>query len=168
MLSTGSPEEQRPTLAKIWNSLREVPFLRGLVRALVGYVKVVGAIVVGIFFLAMAMMVGNALFGNYFEAGEAVLKDTAIAQGDITRALSYIFDNPGRLDVRNDYSVYAYIPKKNFMLVPFPDRDRAIAIVGKSWCENRRVIGSKHTLPKVEVRDIHTGEVLGSYRCFAK
>jgi hypothetical protein len=39
------------------------------------------------------------------------------------------------------HSVRAYISKKNYMIVPYLDRDTAIAAVGKAWCEDKGVNG---------------------------
>jgi hypothetical protein len=74
-----------------------------IVRWVVGISLVGTGIVIGI---VIVWMVAMALFGGFFEANKDVLKDTARAQSDIGRALYSVFNDPGRLDVRNDYSVY--------------------------------------------------------------
>lgn len=120
-------------------------------------------VVVGICILLIIVQIGIALFGSWFEADKIVLKRTAKAQEDIENALFLNFNDFGRLEVRADYSVHAYISKKNYMFLPFPDRDEAITRVGKAWCENKGVI--RWYMPKVVLRDIQTGEQLGCYRC---
>lgn len=119
--------------------------------------------VVGICILLIIVQVGIVLFGSWFEADKIVLKNTAKAQENIGNALLLTFNDFGRLEVRLDYSVRAYISKKNYMLLPYPDRDEAIARVGKAWCENKGV--NRWYMPKVVLRDIQTGEELGCYRC---
>jgi hypothetical protein len=165
MSSVGSPEEQRPTLAETWKSLREDFSLRGLLRLSELIVVGIFTLAIGIITLVIVGEIGIALFGHLFKADEAVWKETGDAQANISRALFHTFEDFGKLDVRLDYSVYAYIPKKDYLRVPYPNRDDAIAIVGKAWCQNRRVIDSKHRMPKVVLRDIQTGEELNRYRC---
>lgn len=119
---------------------------------------------VGFCILLIIVSVGPiALFGSWFEANEIVLKDTAKAQEDIRNALLLTFNDFGRLEVRRDYSMRAYISKKNYMFVPYPDRDEAITSVGKIWCENKGVF--RWYLPGVILRDIQTGEELSNYSC---
>ncbi len=116
--------------------------------------------------LFIMYMVGIALFGNWFEADKSELNHIAKAQEKISSALYVTYDYFGRLDVRKDGSVYAYIQKKNYMTVSYPDRDAAITYVGKAWCEDKVI--EKITfisMPKVVLRDIQTGEDLGGYRC---
>lgn len=120
-------------------------------------------VVVGFCILLIIVQVGIALFGSWFKADKIVLKNTAKAQEDLGNALLLTFNDLGKLEVRLDYSVRAYISKKNYMLLPFPDRDEAITRVGKAWCENKGVI--HWYMPKVVLRDIQTGEELGCYRC---
>lgn len=122
--------------------------------------------IVGFCILVIIVPVGIALFGDWLKADRIVLKGTAKGREDIHNALLQNFNDFGRLEVREDYSVYAYISKKNFMLIPFPDRDEAITRVGKAWCENEGVI--IWYMPKVVLRDIETGEKLGCYRCLFK
>ena len=125
--------------------------------------KLVGVIIT----LAIIWEVGMILFGINFEADKTMLKDTDSAERRTSMQLLASFDDPGRFQVRYDYSVYAYIPKEKYMRIPYPDRDRAITKVGKMWCEGK---GAVHWwyLPKVVLRDIHTGEDLASYRCFGE
>lgn len=106
---------------------------------------------------------GIAMFGDWFQANKTILKDTRKAQENIRNALLLDFNDTGRLDVRYDYSVLAYISKKNYMVIPYPDRDKAITRIGKAWCENEGV--NRWYMPKVVFRDIQTGEEFGSYRC---
>ncbi len=84
----------------------------------------------------------------------------------VSIALFWTFNDFGRLEVHRDYSVSAYISKKNYMLVPYPDRDKAITSVGRRWCENKGVF--RWYMPKVILRDIQNGEELGSYSCLFK
>lgn len=116
-----------------------------------------------IFILIIAVQIGIALFGSWFEADKAMLRKTAKAQEDLHNALLLGFNDFGRFEIRYDYTVRAYISKENYMLVPYPDRDETIATVGKAWCKNKAVI--RWYMPKVVLRDIQTGEDLGSYGC---
>ena len=95
--------------------------------------------IIGICIIVIGVQVGIVLFGSWFEADKSVLKDTAKAQEDIGSALFLAFNDFGRLEVRYDYSVRVYISKKSYMLVPYPDRDKAISTVGRAWCDNESV-----------------------------
>ena len=57
------------------------------------------------------------------------------AQDEIRNILLLTFNDFGRLEVREDYTVRAYILKKNYMQVAYHDRDKAITKIGKVWCE---------------------------------
>jgi hypothetical protein len=107
--------------------------------------------------------VGITLFGSRFEANENVLKETAKAQANISNALLLAYNDSGRLEVRRDQSVHVYIPKKNYMSVPYPDRDAAVDLVRKAWCEDEGI--NFWNDPVIELRDIQTGEELYSCRC---
>jgi hypothetical protein len=122
-------------------------------RWLVGLVVVIGLVIV----------VGIVVFGDSFEASESLMNATSKAQDKIGGALYQTFGEIGRLDVREDCSVRVYISKRGYMQVPYPDRDEAVRTVGKAWCTNEPV--ERWRLPKVVLRDIETGEELGSYGC---
>ncbi|MGD0236208.1 MAG: hypothetical protein ABSC55_16940 [Syntrophorhabdales bacterium] len=115
--------------------------------------------------LAIGLIIGLgiALFGHWFEASEGVMNDTAKAQDKISSALYLVFNEFGRLDVREDHSVRVYISKRAYMQVPYPDRGGAVRTIGKAWCEDKEI--GRWRLPKVVLRDIQTGEELGSYGC---
>jgi hypothetical protein len=115
--------------------------------------------------LMLIFQVGIALFGDWFEADEIILKNTDKAQVDIRNALFLVYNDFGRLEVCRDYSVRAYIPKKNYMSVPYPDRNAAISLVGKAWCENKKI--HLWHMPIVVLRDIQTAERLDSYHCLS-
>jgi hypothetical protein len=91
------------------------------------------------------------------------MNDTAKAQEKIGDALYRVFGEYGRLEVREDSSVRAYISRESYMAVPYPDRAEAVRTVGESWCTNEGI--EQWFLPKVVLRDIQTGEKLGSYGC---
>ena len=116
-----------------------------------------------IMLLAIAVQVGIALFGDWFEADKTVMKNTVTAQQTLKNALFITFGDLGRLEVRQDCSVRAYISKRNYLQIPYPDRNEAIRTVGKAWCEDKKIVSWR--LPKVLLRDIETGEKLGSYGC---
>jgi hypothetical protein len=83
-----------------------------------------------LFFLVIVFLAGIVMFGDRHKATENDLKATAKAQADISNALFIAYHDFGRIEVRYDRSVYAYIPKKNYMSVPYPDRDESIVIPG--------------------------------------
>ena len=124
----------------------------------------VASIISVLFLFVLVVQGGVALFGDWFKASKTMLQETDKAQEELGNAIFLTFNAYGRLDVRSDYSVYAYLSKDSYMLVPYPDRDQAIDSIGKAWCKNKSVI-PWYTLPKVVLRDIRTGEVLGSHRC---
>ena len=135
---------------------------REFVGLVLNLLKVIGAICT----IVIISQVWIVMFGNSSEADKAMLKDTEKAQVNIKNALLLVYDDYGRLEVRSDYSVHAYIPKKNYMSVPYPDRNVAIDLVGKAWCENKGV--NLWYMPKVILRDIQTGETFDSYRCLSE
>lgn len=126
----------------------------------------IGSIIGAIIILIVVVQVGIVLFGDWFEADKNIMKDTAEAQTKITSALFLAFEDLGRLEVRKDYTVRAYISKNNYMQVAYPDRDGAIANVGKTWCEDKGI--NIWYMPKVVISDIQTGQDLGTYRCLFK
>jgi hypothetical protein len=149
-------------------------FKEGLAKVFTVLVKVFKFMAGGLalmFFLYLAVIiifhVGIGLFGGWFEADNTVLKETAKAQVDISNVLSLVYKDFGRLDVRRDHSVRAYIPKKNYVSVPYPDRKEAINLVGKawSWCRDKDIKSFIVHMPKVELLDIETGDNLDTYHC---
>lgn len=111
--------------------------------------------------ILIAVQIGIAIFGYWFEADETVLNDTKIAQQNLSNALLSTFDHYGKLQIRLDYSVRAYIPRENYMNIAYPYRKAAIIFVGKAWCETNGII--RWYCPKVEICDIQNGEILGVY-----
>ena len=114
--------------------------------------------------LIVIIQVGIVLFGSRFDADKTVLKETSVAQESLKQTLYQVFNDNGKLEIRMDYSVYAYISPKNYIGFPYPDRSDAITKVGKAWCEEKGM--NVWYLPKVQIRNIEDGEVLGTYRCF--
>ncbi len=106
---------------------------------------------------------GIGLFGEWFEASEGVVNDTVKAQQELNTALYQVFNESGRLEIRENCTVRAYISKENYMQVPYPDRNGAIRAVGKAWCTNTE--SERCHGPMVELRDIQTNDELGSYAC---
>jgi hypothetical protein len=155
-------EDKRPwkkRTKKSWETPQKVTFSE--VGKKLG--KFCGGIIGFVVAIVIVVNAGTALFGGWFEANKSVMKDTAKAQEKIGSALYQTFGETGRLDVRGDCSVRAYISRQNYMLIPYPDRDQAIRTVGAAWCEDEEITG--WYLPKVYLRDIETGEKLGSYGC---
>ncbi|KPK36972.1 MAG: hypothetical protein AMK70_00005 [Nitrospira bacterium SG8_35_1] len=93
-----------------------------------------------------------------------MLKDTSAAQEKLKKTIYQVFNDNAKLEVRLDYSVFAYISGKNYMSIPYPDRDVPLTKVGKAWCEEKGT--NIWYLPKVQIRNIENGEILGTYRCF--
>jgi hypothetical protein len=122
------------------------------------------SLIIGIaIFLAIAGAFLNVIFGGFFKATPGMNIDTATVQDKLSDVLYANFDEFGRLEVRLDYSMHAYIPRTNYMKVPYPDRDESIRNVGKIWCGSRRV--PHYFLPKFFINDIQTGKELGKYGC---
>lgn len=116
-----------------------------------------------IILLIIFVQVGIVLFGDWFKADKTVIKNSSVAQKKLSEALYQVFNDYGKLEVRQDYSVRAYISGKTYMSIPYPDREAAITKVGKTWCEENGI--NIWYLPKVQICDVQTGEVLGTYRC---
>jgi hypothetical protein len=121
------------------------------------------ALIGALFALIIAVLAGMALFGGWFEASKSVMEGTAEAREELASALYMVFGEFGKCEVRQDYSVRAYISKHSYMQIPYPDRDKAITSVCKVWCKGNGV--EWWHLPKVVLRDIQTGENLASYGC---
>lgn len=126
----------------------------------------VACLIGGILILVVIIQFGRVLFGDLFDADKGVMRKTTEAQNKIRNALLLTFNDFGKLEVREDYTVRAYISKKNYEQVSNHDRDKAIAKIGKIWCEDKSI--NIWYLPKVILRDIDTGENLGSYSCLSK
>jgi hypothetical protein len=116
--------------------------------------------------LAIAVYIVMVLFAEYFEARQDVMVKTAEAQSNLCNAVFDNFSDFGKLDVRLDNSVHVYIAKRNYMMVAYPDRDRAITSVGEIWCNDKGV--DRALWPKVCLCDLQTGDELGSYRCITR
>jgi hypothetical protein len=114
--------------------------------------------------LIIIVQIGIVLFGDLFDADKTVLEDTSEAQERLGQSLYQVFNDNAKLEVRQDYSVHAYISIKNYMSIPYPDRDAAITKVGKAWCDEKGM--NIWYLSKVQIRDIESGDALGTYRCF--
>lgn len=125
-----------------------------------------GGVIGGIIVLIIIVQVGIALFGDWFQADKTVMNHTSEARDKLSNALFLTFFDYGRLEIRQDYTVHAYISKKNYTQVAYPDRDEAISAIGKVWCEDKGI--NSWYIPKVVIRDIQTGEDLGTYRCLSK
>jgi len=147
-------DERKSEFWKYWTK-----FYADLVKAFTRLAGVLASILA----LLIIFQIGVALFGDRFEASNADLKKTEKARADISNALFLIYNDFGRLEVRSDHSVHAYIQKKDYMSVPYPDRSNVISFVGKEWCKNKGV--NHWYLPKVVLRDIQTGEILDSCYC---
>ena len=80
--------------------------------------------------------------------------------------MSYVFNDYGRLDIREDCSVHIYNPNKSYMDVPHQDRDAAVVSVRKAWCDDGFAKANNLFIPKIVLRGINTGENLGTYRYF--
>ena len=100
---------------------------------------------IGIIALCALIGLGYQVYGagiNFFferhEASQEKLNETVRAQGELQNAVLSTFYAWPRLDVRNDYSVHAYISRQEFDQVPFPDRDKAITKIGETWCDDKR------------------------------
>lgn len=124
------------------------------------FTKAVGILILTI----VAVQLGVVLFGALFDADTIAIKDTSAAKEKLGKTLYAVFKDYGRFDVRLDHSVRAYISRTKYMSIAYPDREAAITKVGKAWCEDKGV--NIFYLPKVQIRDIETGDVLGTYRCF--
>lgn len=114
-------------------------------------------------FLAVVLYAIIALFGSSFDATESQVKETAYAQSKLSNAVISTFLDIPKIEVTMDYSVRAYIHKKNYMAIPYPYRAQAVTSIGQTWCDNPGAF--RFLLPKVVLRDFQTGEVLASYRC---
>jgi hypothetical protein len=116
--------------------------------------------------LAIVIYTIMVLFAEYFKARQDIMIKTAEAQLNLCNAVFDNFSDVGKLDVRLDNSVYVYIAKRNYMMVAYPDRDRAITSVGEIWCNGKGV--DRGLWPKVCLCDLQTGDELGSYRCITR
>jgi hypothetical protein len=89
------------------------------------------------------------------------------ARAEFLEATALVF--PGsdvRIEERRAGNVYLYVGLKSFEDIPFPDRDRALRVLGASWCSNlSREWANFIFLPSVSIRDIRSGKELGSYAC---
>jgi hypothetical protein len=103
------------------------------------------------------------LFGPKFAATASQVKETEFAQKKLSSAIFSTLQDVPKIEVAIDYSVRAYIHKRNYMAVPYPYRAEAITSIGKAWCDNPGAF--RLLLPKVVLRDFQTGEVLAAYRC---
>lgn len=120
-----------------------------------------GGAVIG---LVIVTLIGMALFGDWFDAGQDMLAKTTMAQKHLSESINKYFMENGRLEVKTDYSVIVYISKSNYEHIPYPDRKIVLNEIGGVWCGDKNVY-ILH-LPKVQLRDIKTGETLATYRCF--
>ncbi len=122
----------------------------------------IGALII-LAIVAYAVMV---LFAGHIKARQDVMIKTAQAQCNLCNVVFDNFSDFGKLDVRLDNSVYVYIARRNYMMIAYPDRDRAIASVGETWCDDKGV--DRALWPKVCLCDLQTGDELGSYRCMTR
>jgi hypothetical protein len=110
---------------------------------------------------------GIAFFFERQEASQEKLIETKQAQEELAVALVNTFNVLPRLEMNNDYSVHAYISKHDFDTIPYPDRDKAIIKIGRTWCNNQLISNNVILfLPHVYIQDIKSGDMLGSYYCF--
>jgi hypothetical protein len=58
-------------------------------------------------------------------------------------------------------NIEVYVTRREFETVSYPDRESFVVKVGKAGCESALSL----FLPTVQMRDMKTGKVLGSYGC---
>ncbi len=114
-------------------------------------------------FLAVILYAVIALLGTSFDATESQVKETEYAQNKLSNAVISTFLDIPKIEVTMDYSVRAYVHKKNYTAIPYPYRAQAVTSIGKTWCNNPGAF--RFLLPKVVLCDFQTGEVLACYRC---
>ncbi len=78
---------------------------------------------------------------------------TALAESLADVAPRFEFLRGSNLDV--------YVRRNTIDEVPFPDRAETVRHVGSAWCKNVE----HFFLPSVRIRDIRTGDILGSFSC---
>ncbi len=152
---TEQPTSQKKRSILVWNQMKDE---QRTIRGESG----IGALII-LAIVAYAVMI---LFAGYFKARPDLIVETAQAQFNLCNAVFDNFCDFGILDVRLDRSVYVYIARKSYMMVAYPDRDRAITSVGEAWCDDNTV--DRVLWPKVCLCDLQTGEELGSYCCMTR
>jgi len=109
-------------------------------------------------------LIGMVLFGDWFAAPKNILSQTSKAQRRLSESINNYFMEYGRIEVKTDYTVIIYITKDNYEYIPYPDRKAVVEIIGETWLDDPSV--KMLHLPKVQLRDIKTGEVLATYRSY--
>jgi len=114
--------------------------------------------------LVLVALIALVMFGDWFGAGENVLARTKTAQRRLSETINKYFMEDGRMEIKMDDSVVIYISKSGYEHIPYPDRETVMKEIGDVWFKDDRV--QLLLLPKVQLRDIKTGDTLATYRCY--
>jgi hypothetical protein len=64
---------------------------------------------------------------------------------------------------RKGNALVVYLERSDFQSIPYPEQSSFVVSVAKKWF--RAAEGKNFTFARLDMRDIHTGEILGKERC---
>jgi hypothetical protein len=74
--------------------------------------------------------------------------------------------SPVRLEQHGGYNLDIWLQRADLETIPYPDRRAFVESVGKTWCGDNRLRGQLGALPSLRIRDLRSGDELGSFGCF--
>ncbi len=130
-------------------------WIRLIGEMIAGWVGLIFAVIVLVWFVVV-------LFGSYFAASDQTLPTSDSATYEVMLKASALFGtNNIRVDRRSVNNVRLYIGRVDFENIPYPDREKVVEMIAKTWCSR---VDTTY-LPTVYIQDIRTGERLASYNC---
>lgn len=130
-----------------------------------GIVNDMANIIAFIFSAFIIYIFAIVIFGGNFAANQARFTETTKADSALKFAVELIYDEYPITQIRYDYSVRVYIKKKDFLKIPFPNRDDTQKFVSNAWCNADAIKSNWYFLPTVQIRDIVNDDVLATSFC---
>jgi hypothetical protein len=93
---------------------------------------------------------------------EADIRETSRAREVIAQKFALDFlESEVRLDLLGGRNLEAWIPRKTFEMMPYPDRKEFVSNIGKTWCQTANPL----IFPTLTIRDRTKGTKLATYSC---
>ena len=119
------------------------------------------------FWVCVAGWIGYVFVSPYRKLEKQELPATGKPKRAVSAALEAWLSgatSEARIEPRGGNNLEVYVSKDSFESVRYPDRGDFTDDVGAAWCENTGR-DSHWVLPSVKIRDIRSGDTLGSYSC---